>query len=85
MNDDPLTLRRDLELTREFASDQNEMVAKLQESLDLYREALTAVMRNIPTENLDDHVPDGASFCLQRRNGKIVPVLFRRTEYPKYE
>jgi hypothetical protein len=61
------------------------MVAKLQESLDLYREALTAVLRNTPTENLDDHVPSGAGFCLQRRNDRIVPVRFTRNEYPKYE
>ena len=81
MNADPLTIRRDLELTRELVSDQND-------ELELYREALTAVLRNIPTENLDDHVPDGAGFCLQRRNDRIVPVRFgskKTDEFPKYE
>lgn len=78
MTDDLPTLRRDLELTRGLVSDQNDLIDTLREERELYREALAAVLKDVPTDKLADHVPVGVDWCLQRRNGKVLPIRYRR-------
>jgi len=87
---DTKDIERDRDLQQGLVADQCKMIDRLQDGLDramhsesrmlseiyLYRLALTDVLRNVPTEDLGERLPDGAPYCLQRRNGKVIPVKY---------
>lgn len=85
-------IKRDRDLQRDLVSDQCTLIDGLRDEnhrlskgeaeawaeVKLYQMALTRALRAVETEDLADFVDSDAGYCLQRRNGRIVVVKFRK-------